>query len=32
VWEFADHAHFKTVNEIQIIDTPADVVKGEAVR
>jgi hypothetical protein len=32
VWEFSDHEHFKTVNEIQIIDTPAHVIKGEAVR
>jgi len=32
VWEFADHARFKTVNEIQIIDTPADVIRGEALR
>ncbi len=32
VWEFADHAHFKTVNQIQALEVPGDVVKGEIVR
>ncbi|MEZ5429881.1 MAG: hypothetical protein R3F31_01590 [Verrucomicrobiales bacterium] len=29
VWSFADHAQFKTVNQIQILDTPVDVIHGE---
>ena len=32
VWEFADHARFKTVCQVQIIDTPADPLKGEVLR
>ena len=32
VWEFADHAHFKTINQIQALDVPGDVVKGEILR
>ena len=32
VWEFADHAHFKTVCQVQIIDAPADPLKGEVLR
>lgn len=24
VWQFADHAHFKTVNQIQVLDVPGD--------
>jgi hypothetical protein len=24
VWEFTDHAHFKTVNQIYLLDTPVD--------
>jgi len=32
VWEFADHAHFKTVNQIQLLDVPGDVTKGEILR
>lgn len=32
VWEFADHARFKTVCQVQIIDTPADPQKGEVWR
>ena len=29
VWQFADHAHFKTINQIQVLDVPGDVTKGE---
>jgi hypothetical protein len=32
VWEFTDHAHFKTVNQIQLLDVPGDVTKGEILR
>jgi outer membrane protein assembly factor BamB len=32
VWSFADHAHFKTINQIQILDEPVDVVHGEIYR
>ena len=32
VWQFADHAHFKTINQIQVLDIPGDVVKGEIQR
>ncbi|HWA27054.1 MAG TPA: hypothetical protein VG734_15460 [Lacunisphaera sp.] len=32
VWEFADHAHFKTVNQIQLLDQPGDATKGEILR
>src|SRR4051812_14613405 len=32
VWEFADHAHFKTVNQIQVLDVPGDPAKGEILR
>jgi S-formylglutathione hydrolase FrmB len=32
VWEFADHTRFKTVCQVQIIDTPADPLKGEVLR
>ena len=32
VWTFADHAQFKTVNQIQILDTPVDVIHGEIYR
>ena len=32
VWEFADHAHFKTVNQIQLLDVPGDATKGEILR
>ena len=24
VWEFTDHAHFKTINQIQVLDVPGD--------
>jgi len=32
VWSFADHAHFKTINQIQLLDVPGDVTKGEILR
>ncbi len=32
VWEFADHVNFKTVNQIQLLDVPGDVTKGEILR
>lgn len=32
VWEFADHAHFKAINQIQLLDVPGDVSKGEIFR
>ncbi len=32
VWEFADHAHFKTINQIQALEVPGDVTKGEILR
>jgi hypothetical protein len=32
VWSFADHAQFKTINQIQILDTPVDVLKEEIYR
>jgi hypothetical protein len=32
VWEFADHANFKTINQIQVLDVPGDVTKGEILR
>ncbi len=32
VWEFADHAHFKTINQIQSLDVRGDVTKGEILR
>ncbi len=32
VWEFADHANFKTINQIQLLDVPGDVTKGEILR
>ena len=32
VWQFADHAHFKTVNQIQLLDVPGDATKGEILR
>ncbi len=32
VWSFADHVQFKTVNQIQILDTPVDVIHGEIYR
>ena len=32
VWSFADHARFKTINQIQILDTPVNVIEGEVYR
>src|SRR5260221_4881246 len=32
VWQFDDHAHFKTINQIQLLDVPGDVTKGEILR
>jgi outer membrane protein assembly factor BamB len=32
VWEFADHAHFKTINQVQLLDVPGDVTTGAIVR
>jgi hypothetical protein len=32
VWDFSDHAHFKTINQIQALDVPGDVTKGEILR
>lgn len=32
VWSFADHEQFKTINQIQILDTPVDVIHGEIYR
>ncbi|HQW30112.1 MAG TPA: hypothetical protein PK529_13050, partial [Verrucomicrobiales bacterium] len=32
VWSFADHARFKTINQIQILDTPVEVIHGEIYR
>lgn len=32
VWTFADHEHFKTVNQIQVLDVPGDPAKGEIYR
>ena len=32
VWQFADHEHFKTINQIQVLDVPGDPAKGEILR
>ena len=32
VWEFTDHVNFKTINQIQLLDVPGDVTKGEILR
>jgi hypothetical protein len=32
VWQFADHEHFKTINQVQLLDVPGDVTKGEILR
>src|SRR4051812_33962307 len=32
VWEFTDHARFKTVNQIHLLDAPSDGKKGELLR
>lgn len=32
VWQFDDHAHFKTINQIQVLDVPGDATKGGILR
>ena len=32
VWQFADHAQFKSINQLQVLDVPGDVTKGEILR
>jgi hypothetical protein len=32
VWSFADHTHFKTINQIQLLDIPGDASQGEILR
>ncbi len=32
VWSVADHAQFKTINQIMLLDVPGDVTKGEILR
>jgi hypothetical protein len=32
VWQFADHEHFKTINQIQVLDVPGDATRGEIAR
>lgn len=32
VWEFKDHANFKTINQVMALDDPGDVTKGEVLR
>ncbi|MEO5917721.1 MAG: hypothetical protein ABIS50_26050 [Luteolibacter sp.] len=32
VWQSADHANFKSINQIQLLDVPGDVTKGEVLR
>ena len=32
VWEFTDHEHFKSINQIQLMDVPGDATKGEILR
>ena len=32
VWEFADHTHIKSINQIQVLDIPGDASKGEILR
>lgn len=32
VWEFVDHKNFKTINQIQLLDVPGDVTKGQILR
>ncbi|MEO7600341.1 MAG: hypothetical protein ABIV50_15515 [Opitutus sp.] len=32
VWSFADHTHFKTINQIQLLDVPGDPSRGEILR
>ena len=32
VWEFRDDSHFKTINQIQLLDVPGDVTRGDILR
>ena len=32
VWQFRDDAQFKTINQVQLLDVPGDVTKGEILR
>ncbi len=32
IWDVADHAQFKTINQIMLLDVPGDVTKGEVLR
>lgn len=32
VWQFEDHAHFKTINQIQVLDVAGDVTRGKILR
>lgn len=32
VWEFADHANFKSISQIQVLDNPEEIKKGTAMR
>jgi hypothetical protein len=32
VWQFEDKEHFKTINQIQILDVPGDVAQGDILR
>jgi hypothetical protein len=32
LWQFDDLAHFKTINQSQLLDVPGDVIKSEIVR
>jgi hypothetical protein len=32
VWQVADHTQFKSINQIQLLDVPGDVTKGEILR
>jgi len=32
VWQFSDPVHFKTINQIQLLDVPGDVTRGEIQR
>ena len=32
VWEFHDDQQFKTINQVQLLDVPGDVTKGEIIR
>ena len=32
VWQFDDHAHFKTINQVQLLDVPGDATKGKVTR